>query len=354
MNSYLVLEGGQVFSGVAMNSIEKAGEVVFNTSHSGYEEIATDPSYYSQIMVMTMPMQGNYGADKEVWESGQFYIHGFICLEMQKSQRDSSWVKKLTEQGVPILTEVDTRTLVIELREKGTTWGAVVHAENEKAAVQRANELISHQKKIDKDWPYAVARKQAEDISGDLETGPKVAVLDFGCKQNILRELKKRCSAIRVFPPRTDADAIRQWGPDGIMLSNGPGDPENVEVAVNTVKDLLGWRFIFGICMGHQILSRALGAKTYRLKFGHRGSNHPIKDDLLQKIYVTSQNHGYAVEKQSLPKGVTVTHTNLNDMTVSGIQCPEKKCLSVQFHPESHPGPHDAVELFDLFVKQTR
>ena len=349
---YLVLESGEVFPGRWLGGKAKAGEVVFNTSHSGYEEMATDPSYYSQILVTTSSMQGNYGVDSEVWESDALSIHGFVCLQMQNSPGDSSWKERLVSNDVPVLDEVDTRNLVIRLREKGTIWGAVLPAESEDEARQLSNQLIESHKTSERDWVYLMSRDESEEIVGEMAQGPRVAVLDFGCKINILRELKKRCSALKVFPSRTSAEDIKAWNPDGIMLSNGPGDPSEVQVAVDTVRDLLGWRLIFGICMGHQILSLALGAKTYKLKFGHRGSNHPIRDGLLNTVYVTSQNHGYAVEEESLPKGVKVTHVNLNDNTISGIQCVEKKCFSVQFHPESHPGPNDSVVLFDYFVKQ--
>ncbi|MCB0364815.1 MAG: glutamine-hydrolyzing carbamoyl-phosphate synthase small subunit [Bdellovibrionaceae bacterium] len=349
---YLVLESGAVFSGTWLGGKPQAGEVVFNTSHSGYEEMATDPSYFSQILVTTAPMQGNYGESDEVWESGNLSIRGFVCLEIQNSDRDMSWKEKLIEKGVPVMEEVDTRRLVIQLREQGTVWGAMVSADSEAEARAQAHPLISQAKEGDPDWVFQMTCKEAYDLQGEVPGGPRLAVLDFGCKTNILRELRQRCSQLRIFPSRTSGQEIRDWSPDGIMLSNGPGNPSDVQIAVETVRELLGWRFIFGICMGHQILSLALGANTYKLKFGHRGSNHPIRDDLLKTIYVTSQNHGYAVDGETLPEGVRVTHVNLNDNTVSGIQCEAKKCMSVQFHPESHPGPHDAVALFDYFVKQ--
>ena len=350
---YLVLESGEIFKGFWRGGSDRAGEVVFNTSHSGYEEIATDPSYFRQIMVMTAPMQGNYGASQKFWESRKIWLEGFICLEMQSSSRDSSWLKTLTSCGVPVLTDLDTRALVLRLREKGTPWGALVTANNESEAKTKAVTLIEKSKKIDPDWVYQVSRTSVEDLPGLNPKGPKVAVLDYGCKENTLRELIKRCREVRVFPSRARPEEIKAWQPDGIMLSNGPGDPQDVQQAVETVQALLGWRFIFGICMGHQILALALGAKTYKLKFGHRGSNHPIRDEVLNRIYMTSQNHGYAVDRQSLPNGVQVTHTNLNDNTVSGITATDKRCLGVQFHPESHPGPHDAVGLFDYFISQT-
>ncbi|MCC7406195.1 MAG: glutamine-hydrolyzing carbamoyl-phosphate synthase small subunit [Bdellovibrionales bacterium] len=351
-SGYLILETGDVFVGRWLGGTDRAGEIVFNTSHSGYEEMATDPSYFSQILITTASMQGNYGESDDFWESQQIYINGFVCLEMQNSSRDGSWKDKLVGCGVPVLDQVDTRRLVTRLRERGTVWGALVQAVSESTARAKAGTLIGQAKNLDPDWAHLVSSKEPQEIRGDVNDGPRVAVIDFGCKKNILRELKQRTSQVRVFPCRTSAQEIRRWNPDGILLSNGPGNPADVKIAVETVRDLLGWRFIFGICMGHQILSLALGATTYKLKFGHRGSNHPIRDDVLKSVYVTSQNHGYAVEAKSLPSGVKVTHVNLNDNTISGIQFEAKKCLSVQFHPESHPGPHDAVGLFDYFVKQ--
>lgn len=353
---YLVLESGEVFPGLwqGEGAPERAGEVVFNTSHSGYEEMATDPSYYGQILVLTAPQQGNYGEDDAWWESRRIWIEGFVCVEMQNSGREKTWASKLTKNGVPILADVDTRRLVLNLRERGTMWGALIQRDTPEAATARARELIAQKKNGERDWVHLTSRKQEETIKGENPNGPRIAAIDLGCKENSLRELRKRASEVRVFPSRTTADIIRRYNPDGIFLSNGPGDPADVQQAPETVRELVGWKPIFGICMGHQILGRALGGETYKLKFGHRGSNHPIKDTLLNKIYMTSQNHGYAVRLDSLPKTVQVTHVNLNDNTVAGIYDASRKAMSVQFHPESHPGPHEASELFDFFIGQTR
>lgn len=357
MNYYLVLENGEIFKGAAVDLQvtpgafpEKAGEVVFNTAHSGYEEVATDPSYFHQIVVMTAPMQGNYGSTKTDWESSKMWIHGFVCLQMQNSKKNSAWMRCLVDHHVPILTEVDTRLLTITLRSQGTPWGAVVCAENEKEALLRSQKLILEAKKIDMDWVWLASRKKTEIILGDQPQGPKVAVIDFGVKENILRELKSRCSELRVYPSRVSIEEIEKWQPDALMLTNGPGDPAQVQVAVETVKHFLGQTPIFGICMGHQILGQALGAKTYKLKFGHRGVNHPIKDTLLDRIYVSSQNHGYAIDEKTLPSHVQTTHWNLNDNTVAGFYSEKHNCLGIQYHPESHPGPHEAVELFNYFI----
>lgn len=353
---YLVLEDGTCYVGAGLaeqvNFPDKAGEVVFNTSHSGYEEIATDPSYFSQIVVMTAPMQGNYGADKEVWESSRLWIQGFVCLQMQNTKRENSWSKRLIESQIPIITEVDTRKLVIRLRSQGTPWGAIVKAENEQQAKEKAHKLITQQKVLDQDWVHLCSRPQIEDLNGFNPKGPRVAVLDFGAKQNIIRELQSRCSQLRIFPSRTEAKVIADWKPDSLMLTNGPGDPAQVKVAPETIRHFLGKIPVFGICMGHQVLSLAMGAKTYKMKFGHRGANHPIRDELLNQIYMSSQNHGYAVEDTTLPKSVKVTHRNLNDKTVAGFYSQEMNCLGIQYHPESRPGPHEASRLFDFFVNQ--
>jgi carbamoyl-phosphate synthase small subunit len=358
---FLVLETGECFEGRwhtgdlngPLAKIDgRAGEVVFNTSHSGYEEIATDPSYFSQILVMTAPMQGNYGVDRKSWESRQMWIDGFVCLEMQDSARDRSWQNQLLAAGIPILSELDTRRIVLRLRDLGTPWGALVSAQSEDEARLLSVKLIQQKKQLETDWVYLVSRPKPEFYKGQKENGPRVAILDFGCKENTLRELQAACSEVAIFPSRTSARSVHDWNPDGIMLTNGPGDPSLVIQSTETVRELLGWKPIFGICMGHQILSLALGAKTYKLKFGHRGGNHPVRDHLLDEIYMTSQNHGYVVDDKSLPSHTRVTHWNLNDQTVEGIECVEKKCFSVQYHPESHPGPREGRKLFDFFLNR--
>lgn len=352
MKGYLVLETGELYEGRWMGGAARAGEVVFNTSHSGFEEMATDPSYFSQILVTSAPMQGNYGVEDRVWESSQIHIRGFVCLEIQNSKRESSWLNRLIHKQIPVLTEIDTRKLIFRLRDQGTVWGALVNESSKDAALSESKVLIQQAKMKEKDWVHIVSVKEPTRYKGIDPKGPKIAMLDFGFKMNILRELQKRSREICVFPSRSTYEDIKSWAPDGILLSNGPGDPDNVEVATETIKSLLGQYPIFGICMGHQLLSKALGYKTYALKFGHRGSNHPIKDKILNKVYMTAQNHGYAVkENDSVSNDVEVTHINLNDQTVAGIRSKKMNCMSVQFHPESHPGPHDAENLFDYFIR---
>ncbi len=354
MKGYLVLESGETFAGAWHGDPAKitgrAGEVVFNTSHSGYEEISTDPSYFNQIIVMTATMMGNYGADKACWQSRQLWFDGFVACQVQRSTRDSSWEQRLLSNGIPILSDLDTRKIVLHLRDNGTPWGALVQATSEDEARMKAKVLIDEKKKVQNDWVHLVSVPKMISRTGENKSGPRVALLDFGCKENTFVELLKKCSEVAVFNSRTPDRMIRDWSPNGIFLSNGPGDPAAVQDAVETVRSLLGWKPLFGICMGHQILSRALGASTYRLKFGHRGGNHPVKDQIMNQIYVTSQNHGYAVDDRTLPTEAKVTHVNLNDNTVEGIECKSKKAMSVQFHPESHPGPREARILFDHFL----
>jgi len=352
MAAYLVLETGEVFTGQWQGGQERAGEVVFNTSHSGYEEMATDPSYMKQILVLSAPMQGNYGVDDRVWESRKIWIEGFVCLQIQNSLAHQAWKHRLSQSGIPLISDLDTRKLILRLRSGGTPWGAMLQAENETEALVKGKRLIAESRNLDKDWVWQASRKETEIRKGQNPQGAKVVVLDFGSKENILRELEKRCREIIILSSRATPEEIQKFQPEGLMLTNGPGNPSDVQVAPQTLQHFIGKIPIFGICMGHQILSLALGAKTYKLRFGHRGSNHPIRDDLLGKIYMTSQNHGYAVDRKTLPHFVSVTQTNLNDQTVAGIFSREKKLLGIQYHPEACPGPHEAQELFDFFTKE--
>ena len=346
----LVLETGEIFPGYLLCGAPQAGEVVFNTSHSGYEEIATDPSYFSQILVMTAPMQGNYGADDGVWESDKIWIKGFVSLEIQSDAGERSWREKLAASHVPLLTQVDTRKLVLRLREKGVVWGALVGLSENSLSFGR--DLIRETKKQPKDWTYIVSEKAPKIFKGEKKKGPEIALIDFGYKKNILRELLKKSSFVKLFPCHSTPEEVKKWNPDGIVLSNGPGDPKDVTSGALLVGSLIGSRPIFGICMGHQVLGLAAGGKTHKLKFGHRGGNHPIKDQMLNCIYMAAHNHGYAVSEDSLPPDVKVSHKNLNDGSVAGIYSEERNFFGVQFHPESHPGPHESTALFDVFFKK--
>ncbi|MGE3975652.1 MAG: glutamine-hydrolyzing carbamoyl-phosphate synthase small subunit [Bdellovibrionales bacterium] len=350
---YLVLESGECFGGDWISSAPlspRIGEVVFNTSHAGYQEIASDPSYFSQIMVMTAPMQGNYGFREGESESEKIWIEGFVCTEIQNNKAGSQWMNQLLTNKVPILSGADTRKLTIRLREGGTPWGAIVAAESEEDAKVQAQKLFQSRQLIGLDWTEIVGTKKSQVLKGHNVQGPRVAVMDFGTKKNILQELQKDCSEILLVPAQGADPLIREWDADGILLSNGPGDPSFCVNGIESVQKLIGWKPMFGICMGHQVLALALGAKTYKMKFGHHGGNQPVKDALLNQVYVTSQNHGYAVDPTTLPSQSRVTHVNLYDKTVEGFECAPKKCWSVQFHPESNPGPHEAKTLFKLFM----
>jgi len=360
MTGYIVIENGPIFSGTWVGGKARAGEIVFNTSHNGYEEIATDPSYYGQIMVMTATQQGNYGVDDKFWESRKMWIQGFVCLDLEPLSRtgadfdknisQETWAQRLDSADIPAMTDVDTRSLVLYLREHGTQMAALVQASSEDEARKLAQPLIADFRSRDTDWANEVSHPEVTQQKGDDPEGPKVAVIDFGSKANIIRALKKRCSEIYIFPCRTPAADILATKPEGVLLSNGPGSPANVQVAVPVIQELLGQVPIFGICMGHQLLGLALGGSTFALKFGHRGANHPVKNLKSNAVYMTSQNHGYAISDDGLPPHVKVTHRNLNDQTISGIEWAEKKCFSVQFHPESHPGPREAEVYFDQFI----
>lgn len=356
MTGYLVLDSGPAFPGRLLGTAPGSiGEVVFNTSHSGYEQIASDPSYFQQIVVLTAPQQGNYGWQASALESAKCFIEGLVCVEMQHSPRDSSFADFLLQSGVPILTEISTRDLVVHLRDAGTVLGSIVTATSEAEARRLHADRKSQRATLPSDWPAQVCRQKVEDRSGNPKaTIPRVAVIDFGCKENILRCLAARAKSVRVFPSRVSVEQILDWAPSGVVLSNGPGDPQLVEGSLATIQALLGRLPVFGICMGHQLLARSLGAKTYKLRFGHRGANHPVRDNLLDRVYMTSQNHGYAVDESSLPDRVQVSHRNLYDGTVQGLVDTDQKWLSVQFHPESHPGPQESEALFDYFCDWMR
>jgi len=353
-SGYLVLEDGFIVSGNFLGENEVLGEVVFNTSASGYEEVVTDPSYYNQIVVFTSPMIGNYGVDLSHWESSCYQARGVVCLEMQNSNRDNFFLTQLKNQGLGVLAKVDTRKLTLHLRDRGTLWGALVQAQSQSEAKAKAVEMIESKDKLPKDWVYQVTRKTIEVLNGAKPEGPRIGVLDFGVKNNILRLVQAQSSSVIVFPSRTSASVIEAHNLDGLVLSNGPGDPMDVQESHQIIANFIGQKPILAICMGHQLLARALGAKTYRLKFGHRGVNHPIQDHLLDRIYVASHNHGYAVDEKTLPPEARVTMKNLNDNTVAGFVLINKKVISVQYHPESCPGPFEARALFDYFFKEIR
>jgi carbamoyl-phosphate synthase small subunit len=366
VKAILLLEDGTVFKGTSFGAKgQKCGEVVFNTSMTGYQEILTDPSYNEQIITMTYPLIGNYGTNKADTESRKSFVRGFIVKE--NCDYPSNWrnAQSLSEylkaNNIVGLEGIDTRALVRHIRIAGAMRGIISSTEFGitalKKKLQKYPGLVGRDivKDVTVKKPYDWD-KGVIDVLNDAECKPekkyKVVAFDFGMKLNILRLLRSHGCDVYVVPADTSAKEVLARKPDGVFLSNGPGDPDPVSYAIETIRKLLGKVPIFGICMGHQILSLALGAKTYKLKFGHRGANHPVKNLKTKKIEITSQNHGFCVDMDSLDeKAVELTHLNLNDNTVEGIRCKDQPAFSVQYHPEASPGPHDSNYLFDDFIK---
>ena len=352
MKARLVLEDGKVYYGESFGheGIE-GGEVVFNTGMTGYQEIMSDPSYCGQIVTLTYPLIGNYGLNPFDFQSKKPLIKGLVVREYcnypnhwQATLHISDFLKKEKIIGI---TGIDTRSLTRHLRKKGTMKGIITTGkEGEEELVEQAQKITSLS---EKDYVKEATVDQKYSIKG---TGPHIALLDLGCKYSIIESLKDKGCTITILPASSTAEEILSLKADGLLLSNGPGDPKTVPYAVETVKKLLGHIPLFGICLGHQILGLALGADTYKLKFGHRGTNHPVKDLKTGKVFITSQNHGYALNKESLKdKPVEVSHINLNDFTVEGLKHMELPVISVQFHPEGSPGPYDSVKIFEDYLK---
>ncbi len=367
MQAILALEDGRVFRGRAQGApAERFGEVVFNTSLSGYQEILTDPSYAGQIVVLTYPHIGNYGTNPVDSESIRPFAEGLVVREL--SQLASSWRSEedtsafLAEFGVPAIDQIDTRALVLHLRRHGAMRGVLSSIDlDEERLVAKAKASPSM---VGRDLASQVStafRYRWSEPSPDVyrtEAAPSppprfhVVAYDYGIKHNILRRLVDAGCGVTVVPARTSTDDVLDLHPDGVFLSNGPGDPEPLGYAVRAVQSLMGRVPIFGICLGHQIIGRALGGKTYKLKFGHHGANHPVLNLETQKVEITAQNHGFAVDPDSLKLSeVALTHMNLNDQTLEGLRHKTMPLFSVQYHPEASPGPHDAGYLFGHFVK---
>lgn len=346
MKGRLILEDGTIFEGKAFGYLEDGvGEVVFNTSMTGYQEILTDPSYYGQIVTITYPLIGNYGVNLEDKESDGVKVSGFVVRE--KSDLPSNFRCEmdidtyLKQSKVIGLEGIDTRALTKILRNKGTMKGIITVEHSKLSDVKGKLDEFDNTQAV-----RIVSRKKIERIPGD---GKKVAIMDFGVKTNILRNFKKRGCDITIFPAETKPDEVLQINPDLIFLSNGPGDPADLQDIVENVRQLIGKKPIVGICLGHQILAIALGGKTGKLKFGHRGGNHPVKDFEEGKIFITSQNHGYYVT--DVPEDMTVTQINLNDNTVEGMRHNTLPIYCVQYHPEANPGPFDSEYVFDKFLE---
>ncbi len=367
MKALIALEDGRIFEGRSFaGSGEVYGEIVFNTSMTGYQEILTDPSYKGQIVTMTYPLIGNYGVAKEDNESSAIHMDAFVVREYQEFYSNwravSSLADFLNQHNVLGIDEVDTRALTRHIRLAGAKKAVVSTIDlNPDSLINKARNssgLIGRNlvKEVTCKTPYLwqadantwplLKSKGTKKHLGSL----KIAVIDCGLKINQLRIFSSHECECHIFPADIGPDEIMKIDPDGIFISNGPGDPAALKDTISTVRSLLGRRPIFGICLGHQILSLALGAKTYKLKFGHRGGNQPVKNLATGKIEITAQNHGFAVDGDSLPQDVKITHVNLNDQTVEGIMHKGLQAFSVQYHPENAPGPHDAEYLFDQFV----
>jgi len=366
----LALENGTVFEGVAFGApSEVTGEVVFNTSMTGYQEILTDPSYAGQVVTMTYPLIGNYGINSEDLESASPKVAGFVVKEYSNAYSNfratGSLGDWLARHGIMGIQGVDTRMLTKIIRTAGALRGILSASDLDDASLvakaRQSREMTGWDlasrvtterayqwDEIDR-TPFALAPQAAQNRNGKRW---KVVVIDYGVKQNILRRLAAYGCILTVVPASTSAENVLAMNPDGIFLSNGPGDPAAVRYAIENLKKLIGKRPIFGICLGHQLLGLALGGKTFKLKFGHRGANHPVKNLLTGEIEITSQNHGFSVDPSSLDSSkIEVTHVNLNDNTNEGLRHRELPVFSVQYHPEASPGPHDSDYLFVQFVE---
>lgn len=351
MKAYLILEDGTVFEGTSIGSSrEVISEIVFNTSMTGYLEVLTDPSYAGQAVVMTYPLIGNYGICREDMESRQAWPDGYIVRELSRipsNFRSGDTIDHfLKEQDIPGISGIDTRALTKILREKGTMNGMITtNGDYDLEEVKERTRQYTVKGVVLK-----TSVKKPYVLPGD---GKKVALLDCGAKDNIARNLNKRGCEVTVYPADTPAEEILKTNPDGIMLSNGPGDPaENVGIIEEVRKLYESSVPIFAICLGHQLMALATGAKTYKLKYGHRGGNHPVKDLETGRVYITSQNHGYAVDEESLDPSVAVpAFVNVNDKTNEGLKYVGKNIFTVQYHPEACPGPLDSGYLFDRFMR---
>jgi carbamoyl-phosphate synthase small subunit len=346
MRAKLILENGMVFQGNAFGYLEETvGEVVFNTGMTGYQQVLTDPSYYGQIVTMTYPLIGNYGINLEDGESGNPKVKGFIVREACDYPSNFRCELKLKDylrnHKIMALEGVDTRALTKILRNSGTMKGIITTEELSEGYVNKKLKEFSNTEAVKN-----VTTSKVYKING---SGQHIAVLDFGIKGSIIKSFKERGCSLTVFPADTAYEEILKANPDKIFLSNGPGDPEDLPKVIDNIINLIGKKPIAGICLGHQLLALALGGKTAKLKFGHRGCNHPVKDIEANRVYITSQNHGYYVKE--LPEDTVATHISMNDGTVEGMKHKSLPIFSVQYHPEACPGPRDADYIFDKFLE---
>ena len=350
MKAYLLLENGTVFEGNSFGMEGNVvGEVVFNTGMTGYQEVLTDPSYCGQIVCMTYPLIGNYGVNFDDIESIKPQVKGFIVRELCKTPSNWRSIETLNEylkrNEIIGLEGIDTRELTIILRDKGTMKGTIITSDKLEDIQQKLCGL--------KDYTIInpVLQVTTPEVKHYAGAGYKIALLDYGLKKNIVRSLLNRDCEVYVFPATATAQEVLSIEPDGIMLSNGPGDPKDCQFQIDTIKQLMGKKPIFGICLGHQLTALANGANTEKLKYGHRGCNHPVKDLKKDMTYITSQNHGYTIIENSLNReNMVVSHINMNDGTIEGIKYKNAPMFTVQFHPEASPGPGDTAYLFDEFI----
>ena len=350
MKAFLLLEDGTVFEGNSFGMEGKViGEVVFNTGMTGYQEVLTDPSYCGQIVCMTYPLIGNYGVNIDDIESSKPQVKGFIVREVCKTPSNWRSIEDLNDylkrNNIIGLEGIDTRALTRILRDNGTMRGTIITGELGDVEAQQAK-LSDY---VIKNPVLQVTTKEIKHFKGN---GYKIALLDYGLKQNIVRSLTKRGCEVHVYPATATAQEILSIDPDGIMLSNGPGDPKDCQHQIDTIRQLVGKKPMFGICLGHQLTALAHNANTEKLKYGHRGCNHPVKDIEKDKTYITSQNHGYTIIEETLDREtMVVSHRNMNDGTIEGIRYKNAPLFTVQFHPEASPGPGDTAYLFDEFIQ---
>jgi len=355
----LVLSNGTVFTGTALGvKNETIGEVCFNTGMTGYQEILTDPSYCGQLVTLTYSHIGNYGINADDIESDKIQIAGLIVKEATAVPSNFRSTQSLDEylqsQNIVGIQHIDTRMLTRIIRNEGAMNGIISSIEMDEDILLKKVKSTPSMNGQDLAKVVTCSKKYRWKPTSNFISHSslfKVAIMDFGIKTNILRLLVQSGCELTIFPANISAKELLEFNPDGIFLSNGPGDPSAVTYAIETVKQCLGIKPIFGICLGHQILALALGAKTYKLKFGHRGCNHPVKNIAKNTVEITSQNHGFAVDANSLPNNIEISHMSLNDKTVEGIRCKDIPAFSVQYHPESSPGPHDSKYIFEEFIK---